>query len=244
MRIPSAPFSTTPGSALPIKIYKYVVRFFTFMEENRVPRPNLGHIAYQEIKEMILSGALEPGERIILDALSRSLNLSITPIREALSRLEQEDLVVINPRTSHMVVEIDAKEAHDIIDLRLTLELYAIRSAGAALQNFPVDTFRRLFSRPAEPGTHAHFIKTDTEFHSAILATSPNQRLIKLYSYLQNLIQFLSVQAIRAEGRIDEAHEEHLAILNAIESGRIEMIETCLAYHFTMMREALLKVID
>lgn len=217
---------------------------FTKMESKKMPRPNLGQIAYQEIKEMILTGQLEPGERIVLNDLSQRLNLSITPIREALNRLEQEDLVIITPRTSHMVVEIDAKDAHDIIDLRLTLEMYAIRSAGSALLDFPVESFRHLFTAPYPSGSHTQFVKADTHFHAAILATSPNKRLPKLYSYLQNLVQFFSVQTIRAEGRIDNASEEHFAILDAIESRRIKTIENSLEHHFNRMREALLRAID
>ena len=67
------------------------------MKVQRIPRPNLGQIAYTEIKEMILTGELEPGERIILDNLSKQLNLSLTPIRDASNRLEQDDLAVITP---------------------------------------------------------------------------------------------------------------------------------------------------
>lgn len=170
------------------------------MKTIKKPRPNLGQIAYHEIKEMILSGKLEPGERLILDNLSSELNLSVTPIRDALNKLEQDDLVVITPRTSHSVVSIDDKDANDIIDLRFTLEMYALQSAAHRLASFPVEKFRKIFSNISLQTDYQKFIRFDAEFHSAILAMSPNGRLQKLYSYLQNLIQVLSAQAIKAEG--------------------------------------------
>jgi len=214
------------------------------MESVQKPRPNLGEIAYQEIKEMILTGELEPGERIVLGNLSQLLNLSITPIRDALNKLAQEDLVIITPRTSHMVVKICEQDARDIIDLRLTLETFALTSSGSSLADFPVDAFRAVFSEQGAHINHKQFLKADTLFHESILAISPNKRLPKLYSYLQNLIQVLSVQAIKVEGRMGSANDEHFAILDAIEEGDITKVEQSLSYHFKQMRQALLKVID
>lgn len=212
------------------------------MKVKRTPRPNLGQIAYTEIKEMILTGELEPGERIILDTLSRKLNLSITPIRDALNRLEQDDLVLITPRTSHSVVKIDSRDANDVIELRLTLEIYAIRSTGASLSGFPVDTYRTIFADPELITNHKKFVEADAAFHSAILAVSANQRLPRLYAYLQNLVQLLSLQAIKAEGRVANATGEHLEILDAIEQRDLETIVNRLENHFAQMRAALLRV--
>lgn len=208
------------------------------------PRPNLGQIAYEEIKSMILNGELEPGERLVLDHLSDHLNLSITPIRDALNKLEQEDLVIITPRTSHSVVKIDKKDAEDIIELRLTLELFALQSAGDQLSDFPVQKFRDLFSSPAVNSSPKRFAKADADFHQSILAASQNKRISRLYSYLQNLIQVLSTQASKVEGRIEEANKEHLEMLDAIESQDMTLITSTLQNHFQNMKYALVQVIS
>jgi DNA-binding GntR family transcriptional regulator len=68
----------------------------------RKHRPNLSEIAYDEIKEMILSGDLAQGERIVLERMSERLNLSITPIREALNKLAQDDLIKVTPLASRI----------------------------------------------------------------------------------------------------------------------------------------------
>jgi len=205
------------------------------------PRPNLGQIAYDEIKTMILAGELEPGGRIVLDELSQRLNLSVTPIRDALNKLAQEDLVVITPRTSHSVVKIDAKDAADILDLRLLLEVYALQTAGAALADFPAEKFRKLFSRQSSSDNSREFVKADRQFHAAILELSPNQRLPRLYSYLQNLIQVISVQALKAEGRMGDANREHLELVEAIAKGDVDFAIIRLREHFAEMRAALLR---
>ena len=210
-------------------------------EQDKVrPRPNLGQIAYEELKDMILTGVLAPGERIVLDSLSQTLNLSVTPIRDALNKLEQEDLIVITPRTSHSVVKFDAADAADILDLRLMLEMYALQSVRGNLAAFPVQHFRERFASISQDENMRDFILADNQFHAAILAISPNQRLPRLYSYLQNLIQIISVQAMKTEGRIARANDEHLALLDAIASQDVELAISRLKMHFSEMRSALL----
>lgn len=204
--------------------------------KRRKPRPNLGEIAYDEIKSMILTGELTPGQRLVLDDLSDRLNLSTTPIRDALHRLAQEDLIVITPRTSHSVVQISAGDAADILDLRLLLETYALQTAGRSLAEFPVDRFRQFFKEPPADMAPMEFIAIDNEFHNTILALSPNHRLPKMYSYLQNLIQVISIQAIRSTGRIAEANREHLALLDAIESQDVQLAMRHLREHFEQMK--------
>ncbi|WP_028581681.1 GntR family transcriptional regulator [Desulfogranum japonicum] len=203
------------------------------------PRPNLGEIAYLEIKEMILTGELEQGQRIVLDDLSQKLNLSVTPIRDALHKLGQEDLVTIRPRTSHTVVHIDKKDADDILDLRLMLEVYALQGAGERLADFPVEKYRKLFAKPAVSQKNKDFVRVDRQFHNDILALSPNQRLPRLYGYLQNLIQVISVRALKVQGRISAANQEHLALLNAIEKQDVSAAIDELNRHFNEMRSAL-----
>ncbi len=204
---------------------------------SRKKRPNLGDIAYDEIKEMILTGELPPGQRLVLDSLSETLNLSVTPIRDALNKLAQEDLVVIRPRTSHTVVEIAAEDASDILDLRLMLEAYALQTAGERLASFPVAYFKRSFNKIGESGDQKEFIAVDRDFHAQILALSSNRRLPKLYGYLQNLLQVISIQAIQTEGRIDEANQEHLDLLDAIEAGNVMAAMDALKDHFGKIKQ-------
>ena len=112
------------------------------IEATRKHRPNLSEIAYDEIREMILSGELAQGERIVLERMSEQLNLSITPIREALNKLAQDDLIKVTPRSSYEVISLGPDDINDILDLREMLETFALRTAGENLAQFPVGTFR------------------------------------------------------------------------------------------------------
>ena len=202
-------------------------------------RPNLSEIAYNEIKEMILSGEVAQGQRILLDEISERLNLSITPIREALNKLAQEDLIQITPRTSHAVISLDAKDATDILELRLLLETFAFQTAGENLAEFPVQRFREVFQRPELAQNYREFVQYDAEFHSAIIAASNNKKLGKLYAYLQNLVLVELIAAAQIGGRIEAALAEHLKILDAIEARDVDLALATLRGHLKTVEKIL-----
>jgi len=205
-------------------------------------RPNLSEIAYEEIKEMILFGELAQGERILLDEMSAHLNLSITPIREALNILAQEDLICITPRTSHEVVCLSSKDAEDILELRLLLETFALQTSGDNLSQFPIQLFREMFQKPYSIQSYKDFVEADVRFHQSIIATSNNKKLGKLYSYIYNFVRILLIPAAKIEGRIKMSLKEHLAILDAIETQDVDLALKRLTSHIRNMESALLQV--
>jgi len=188
---------------------------------------------------MILSGEVAQGQRILLDEISERLNLSITPIREALNKLAQEDLIQITPRTSHAVISLDAKDATDILELRLLLETFAFQTAGDNLAEFPVQRFREVFQRPELAQNYKEFVQYDAEFHSTIIAASNNKKLGKLYAYLQNLVLVELIAAAQIGGRIEAALKEHLEILNAIEARDLDLALAALRGHLKTVGELL-----
>jgi DNA-binding GntR family transcriptional regulator len=205
-------------------------------------RPNLSEIAYEEIKEMILTGDLAQGERIVLERMSERLNLSITPIREALNKLAQDDLIKVTPRSSYEVVSLDPEDINDILDLREMIETFALRTAGEKLTNFPVDSFRELFHKINASGSYKKFVEADIKFHESIIAASKNKRVLKLYSYIRNPERILMIPSAKIEGRIETAVKEHLTILKAIENKDINLAVDHLASHLQRVKSLLLQV--
>lgn len=204
-------------------------------------RPNLSEIAYDEIKEMILSGDLAQGERIVLERMSERLNLSITPIREALNKLAQDDLIKVTPRSSYEVISLDPEDINDILDLREMLETFALRTAGENLAAFPVDSFREILHKINLSGNYRKFIEADIKFHETIVASSKNRRIGKLYSYIRNPERILMIPSAKIEGRIDTAVKEHLAILKAIENGDLDLAAEHLGSHIRRVKSLLLQ---
>lgn len=204
-------------------------------------RPNLSEIAYDEIKAMILSGELAQGERMLLDELSDQLNLSVTPIREALNRLGQENLVTITPRTSHTVVSFSIEDVNEILGLRHMLETFALRTSGNNLSQFPVQMFRELFQQSYSTENYTSFLEADARFHKAIIVASENKQLEKLYSYINNLLRVLLIPAAH-KSRIEIALQEHLAILDAIEAQNVDLAVEQLTFHLERVKVVLMQI--
>ncbi len=207
----------------------------------RKHRPNLSEIAYDEIKEMILSGELAQGERIVLEKMSEKLNLSITPIREALNKLAQDDLIHVTPRSSYEVISLGTEDIGDILDLREMLETFALKTAGENLTNFQVDSFRELFHKINTGGSYKRFVEADIKFHEAIITASKSERLGKLYSYIRNPERILMIPSAKIEGRIETAIKEHLQILDAIEKKDLDLAVKRLSSHIQRVKSLLLQ---
>jgi DNA-binding GntR family transcriptional regulator len=210
------------------------------VEYAKIYRPNLSDVAYDEIKEMILFGELDQGERIYLNDMSQRLNLSITPIREALNKLAQEDLITSTPRTSYEVISMNSNDIKDVMELRILLETYSLKTANDALSTFPVMSFRKLFKKSYSIRNFKDFIKADVKFHNTIIKTSKNKKLEKLHFYIFNFIRILQVPAAKIEGRMERANREHLAILDAIEAQDLDLALSQLKSHLESVKEILL----
>ena len=92
--------------------------------------------AYVELKEMIISGKLKSNERIDEELLSKSLNVSRTPVREAINKLEQEGWINIVPRKGMFVNNISIKEINDVFQVRSNLEPIILEMAFERLELF------------------------------------------------------------------------------------------------------------
>ena len=207
-------------------------------------RPNLNEVAYEEIKKMILTGELAQGERILLDKMAERMNLSITPVREALNKLAQEDLIQMTPRTSYEVVRLDKDDIIDILDIRELLETFALRSAGNDLKSFPVKELSDLFKKPYPPENYMQFIEADIRLHETIITRAKNRKLKKLFDFIYNGIRILAIPSAKVQGRMKKSNQEHLALLEAIGEGDIEKAVERLSYHIQQVKLLLLKHYD
>lgn len=210
------------------------------VDKNRKYRPNLNEIAYEEIKNMIFAGELVQGERILLDKMAERLNLSITPVREALNKLAQENLIHVTPRIRYEVVRLNKDDIIDICELRELLETFALRSAGDNLKYFPVEKMRAMIVKIYRTEDYMQFIDADILLHEAIISIAKNKKLKKLFDLIYNGIRVLAIPSAKVPGRIERSNQEHLALLKAIGEGNIERAIETLSHHIQQVKSILL----
>ncbi|MFC4630135.1 GntR family transcriptional regulator [Promicromonospora alba] len=139
-------------------------------------------VAYAELRQLILSGSLEAGARIAQYELADSLEMSITPIREALRRLSAEGLIELDAHRNARVASMSAAEARHLHEVRLALDPTAIELAAdrrtdqdLASLRAAVDKLLPVTRRWGEEALTAH-----REFHSLVYRSSHNDVLIRM----------------------------------------------------------------
>jgi len=163
-------------------------------------KTSLHILVYNQLKELIISGKLKPGERLMEYEIAKSLNISKTPIREAIRELSKEGLIVHESRRKLTVVDFTEKDIREILTLRAELESIAIT---IAIPRFTDKDYLELEKRIEE--LHQREDQKDffdvrridiERIHSFMVEMSGNTRLIQMWKVLasQMMVLFQAVE--------------------------------------------------
>lgn len=177
----------------------------------------LKHQAYEMIRNNIINCVYAPNTIINEELIREEINASRTPIRDALSRLEQEGLVKILPKKGILVTDITIKELNMIYETRLLLEPYMLKHYG---NRIPQETYMQYYQMYAKylenPGQAYSFSEMDDSFHQMLIEASENSYFINIYSTIESQIRRTRVLTGRTStNRLCNTMEEHIAIVKA-----------------------------
>jgi DNA-binding GntR family transcriptional regulator len=178
------------------------------------------HRIFDVLRKDIISCGLQPGEELREVALAEKYGVSKSPIRDALQRLEFEGLVEIAPRQGHRITPISINDAHDILDLRETLETAAVRHIAADASNADLTTLDAL--RTADLSSLQEFARYNKNFHFKINELSGNRRHSDTMRNLMDNYERLcivSLSSLHQEAKaMYEALDDHNKIIDALQS--------------------------
>ena len=141
--------------------------------------------AYQYLKTKILNCEYRPNEFLNEQKLCAEMgNISRTPMRDALGRLEQEGLITILPKKGLMVSGITEEDVHSMFEMRLLVEPYALRTYGSEIPQEELAAFTELMHNPDRIDD---FCKADDDFHELLMSTLPNKYLRSAYDRITGL---------------------------------------------------------
>ena len=189
--------------------------------------------AYQEIKKRIIETDLAPGAVINESELMDELGFGRTPVREALKRLQSDDLVVVKPRRGIFVAELAITDLSQIFEVRVELEALAVRLACQRISQTELKRLENLADKYAEADTSVkeEMINLDGKFHAVLREATHNRFLISNLEYYYNLslrIWYLALPQAAAEEIDVKAHCE---IYKAIASGDEELAVNRITKH-------------
>ncbi|MDF2615115.1 MAG: GntR family transcriptional regulator [Clostridia bacterium] len=194
----------------------------------------LRDIVFQTLRKAILTGELEPGERLMEIQLGEKLGVSRTPIREAIRKLELEGLVIMVPRKGAQVAQFTEKDIQDVLEVRAALEALAAKIACKRMDD---RAFLKLqlaiteYEYAAREKDVETMIEKDVEFHETIFNATQNDKLIQLFNNLREQVHRYRIAYLKNVGESELVHTEHLELLDALKQRNEELAEDIAAKH-------------
>jgi DNA-binding GntR family transcriptional regulator len=187
------------------------------------PKRSLADNVVVNLREAISARRLPPGARLHEQMLAVSMNVSRGPIREALSQLEREGLVIKQQNRGVFVARLSADDLDEVYSLRLSLELLAVKRAIHNLEPEMIATMQSVIDTMASYVDRGMTIKEaadlDMQFHELIYRASKHRRLYDSWSTLSPQIRILLLNRNLANADFRElAVNSHQVILDAIKA--------------------------
>jgi DNA-binding GntR family transcriptional regulator len=195
------------------------------------------------LRERIVGGQFEPGERLVEAEMARQLQISRGPVREALAQLRAEGLVIERPRRGSFVAELTMDDVREIYELRAALEgraarLLIERDDRAALAALGV--IIEAMKAATETDEREGFADLDTRFHAELCRLSGNRRLHAAFVQQSGLLSVFLRMEIKTQYRtLSGLLDEHIELFEDLSSGDGQRAEAGCDRH---MREALERV--
>ncbi len=202
---------------------------------------------YQNIKFQIIIGVLKPGTRLPEEELSKAMNISRAPIREAFNRLEKEGFVTVIPRKGAAVSKVTAQAIEDLFEIRETLESLAVKKSKGKISMEELEEvgngFKKFINKSTNTENCIQYLSLDKKFHDLLSQNCGNKKLIDLLANLQEQIHWLrniSLKRITFAGSVGE----HLAIIEALQKKDEKLILKALLQHLERAKRSSLEAIS
>lgn len=200
-------------------------------------------VVYEYLRTAIINDLIKPGERLVEKEYAERFNISRTPVREALRKLEIEGLVENIPRKGDIVKGIDWKDMLEIFAIRQALEPLIVKTA---IENMTPEDLINLQETVDTMSSSAHHNDTEAllasfqAFHDILITISKMPRLATIISQLKDYLGRFRTMSLSNHTRRTQAINEHKEILQAIIEQDTEKAEQIVATHLMLARSSLL----
>ncbi|CAB1065057.1 hypothetical protein D1BOALGB6SA_9854 [Olavius sp. associated proteobacterium Delta 1] len=200
---------------------------------------------YHFVRQLIMDGHFSHKDRIVEAQLAKKLNISRTPVREALHSLEREGLLESIPRVGYKLRSMTRKDVAEICEIRIVNETLAAKWAIQRITPELVPMLEeniRASEEMARKGNPRKFVGLDGKFHEIIQRASGSERLVELCMLLRDSMMLCRVKSIYTSETVLEALKGHWAILHCIRHCAYDEVGRTIREHLNYAKQNILKV--
>ena len=197
--------------------------------------PTMVKQAYDHLLTALMTLQIAPGDRIAIDQVARRLNISQTPVREALSQLEAKKLVMKRPNVGYRAsAQMTREEVRDLYALRQLIEPYTAARAAEATSARSIATLKAIDQAMStvvdgDPDAYSNFAAADDQLHQLIATLSGNRLLADMLEGLHAHMHIF--RALYSTNAPNEAAAEHRLIIDALVAGDPAAAESAMRAH-------------
>lgn len=198
---------------------------------------------YEGIKQLILRGELSNDAAVSENALARRFQVSRTPVREAVKRLELEGFVKIIPNQGIMIKEVSINEVKEIYDLRIAIEEFVVKELAELLSENDFRVLEESLKKQEKALDNRDaiaFHEEDRKFHDYFMRSYGNTMIVDFISKLRDRIEGINVHLLRQPGNMNLFFREHGRIFEALRRRDAEEAARAMDEHLKGGKERLL----
>lgn len=202
---------------------------------------------YDQLKRDVAEFNLVPGDRFTENEISERLGVSRTPVRQALTRLQQEGYVEVLFRSGWRVLPFDFDQFEQLYDLRMVLETAAVQRLCADGERVNGELLAQLNAIWLVPvaGRSTDTVQVgqwDEQFHCSLVAAAGNAEMARVHRDVTDRIRIIRRLDFTKQARIDATYDEHAKILKAIQRKRGDQAAMLLRAHIETSQAEVRKI--
>ena len=203
---------------------------------------------YQALKQIILRGDLASGERVVETKLAEQLQVSRTPIREAIGQLKREQLIVSKDNGGFRVTTLSVQDAAQLYDCRIALEQLSVRNACEQITDKQLKQLEKyvllaekLAKTESSKSDSSKLLEIDYQFHHLIAESSNNKWLLALLEQVFDKMALLRVQTTKHNPQVLEIRLEHREVYQAIALKNVDLAQSTIKEHLIASKARVVK---
>lgn len=211
-------------------------------------KTNLKTLAYNTIRNKIVTCEYEPGTSLNEELLTSELGLSRTPVRDALGRLEQEGLLEIKPKRGIIIKSLSIDDINMVFEIRSIYEPYILKNYGSLIPMEQLKKFYDIFLKNGADSecfqNNDYFYELDSSFHAMIIDACPNTYIKQNYNLLQTQNErFRYLTGNVSNNRLEDTFKEHLEIIRPCLMKDWETASQNMDYHIKESQKACFQLV-